>query len=636
MRIRFLPSLGYTCLHQSDSRISIITCLATFAAVCNAINLPRYDKQHALHLEIFDSQSPSPNGNSDPVGDRLGQPDLHPSADHLAVGYNGMVSCDVPLCSEMGTGILKRGGNAADAAVTVALCIGSINSHSSGIGGGSYIISANAGETISIDAREMAPAKAEKNMYEKVPLLSQFGGLAVAVPGELAGLYKLHTLHGSGKLSWAELFEPVIELNEKGWSAPQIWVRALKKIHDLLLSRVKSLRESWDFVFRDGSSDLVDIGDLVKRPNLAHTLRIIAQNGSADPFYDPNGPIVPSLVKASKRLGGIIESSDFSSYFVDVKKALSFKFTHNEQEYEVLTTKGASSGIALVAGLNFYSSVNEHVLNPGRQPELETHRLIEAMKWTAAARSHLGDVNDTYYNEIVEKYSNSEWTAELLDDHKYSDNETFPWKHYGPLYEISGKHGTSHFSVVDSEGGAVGMTTTVNLLFGSSVYDNHTGIFLNNQMDDFSQPKRKNAFDLSPSTLNFIGPKKRPLSSMAPTIIKKNGEIAYALGCAGGSRISTAILQAIVRMIYWKVPLLETIAWPRIHHQLLPEHVMVERIDLFDEEYKPGDIVLELENRKHTLFESGALTAMNAIKRTNGLWEGVSDYWRKRGAASGY
>lgn len=636
MRLTLLPRKVHSFNDNRPSFLSVITYLATFIVVCQALNIPQLNNQHALHMEIFDSHSEAKSGKNDPVGDRLGQPDLHPSKDNLAVGHHGMVACDVPLCSKMGTDILKRGGNAADAAVTVALCIGSINSHSSGIGGGSYIVSANGGETLSIDAREMAPAKAHKNMYENVPLLSQFGGLAIAVPGELAGLYKLHSLHGSGKLSWAELFEPVIKLNEEGWSAPQIWVRALQKIHELLLSRVKSLRESWDFVFQSDGSDLVDIGDHIKRPNLAETLRIIAKNGSADPFYDPEGPIVPSLIDTSKRLGGIIEALDFAGYSVNVTEALLFKFTHNDDDYELLTTKGASSGIALVAGLNFYSTVDDQSEGPETQPVLETHRLIEAMKWSAAARSHLGDVNETYYNDIVEKYSGPEWVAELLDEHRYSDDETFPWKHYGPLYEISGKHGTSHFSVVDNEGGAVGMTTTVNLLFGSLVYDNQTGIFLNNQMDDFSQPKRRNAFDLSPSTLNFVGPRKRPLSLMAPTIIRKNGEISYTLGCAGGSRISTAILQAIVRMIYWNFSLLDTIAWPRIHHQLLPEHVMVERLDLFADAYEPEDVVKILEQKKHTLFESGALTAMNAIRRTNGVWEGVSDYWRKRGQASGY
>ncbi|KAM9930147.1 hypothetical protein OXX59_000706 [Metschnikowia pulcherrima] len=623
-------------LYNAVLSLSVATFIVAFAAVGQAVSIPRMDGQVALQLEHYDPKDLPWSKGGDPVGDKIGQPDLHPSKEHLAIGRNGMVACDVPLCSEMGTDILKKGGNAADAAVTVALCIGSINSHSSGIGGGSYIVSSHADDTISIDAREMAPAKAHKDMYEKMPLFSQFGGPAVAVPGELAGLHKLYTLHGSGKLSWAELFQPVIELNENGWEAPQIWVRALNKIHEALLSRVKALRDSWDFVFRNEGSELVDVGDHITRPQLAKTLRLVAENGSAAVFYDPEGPIAPSLVKTSKRLGGIIETSDFTEYSVKVTEALSFNFAHGNEQYELLTTQGASSGLALVAGLNFYSTLDEQLSSSEVSPDLKTHRLVEAMKWASAARSHLGDVNETYYGQIVDKFSDPEWVSNLLTEGLYSDNKTFPWQHYGPLYEISGTHGTSHFSVVDNEGGAVGMTTTVNLLFGSSVYDNQTGIFLNNEMDDFSQPHRKNAFELSPSTLNFVGPLKRPLSSMAPTIIKKNGEIIITLGCAGGSRISTAILQAIVRMIFWENTLLDTIAWPRIHHQLLPEYIMVESLDLLDEEYQPLGVSSALERRNHTLYESGALTAMNAIKRTNGVWEGVSDYWRKRGEAKGY
>lgn len=576
----------------------------------------------------------------DPVGDKVGQPTLHPLEDFRRYGSKAMVSSDVPLCSTMGKQILQQGGNAADAAVTVALCIGSVNLHSSGIGGGGFIVTTNGNETLSIDARELAPALAHKHMYDGNPLLAQFGGLAVAIPGELAGLHELYVRHGSGNLSWHQLFEPVIELNRKGWVAGEIWARAVQKLDELLLSRVPPLRESWDFIYKQGKHQVIEEGDLVKRPNYAETLETIAKNGSAQIFYDPEGPIAPKLAKLAQKLGGIITAEDFAKYKAKVTKALQFNFAVDEDDYELSTTGGVSSGLALIAGLNFYSTLRDESPADKDDHVLKIHRLIEAMKWTALARSHLGDVNETYWDSIVGQYSSPKWAQTLLDNGMYSDETTFPWKHYGPLYELTEPHGTSHFSIVDDHGGAVGMTTTVNLLFGSLVYNRETGVVLNDEMDDFSMPDYSNAFNLTPSALNFIAPYKRPLSLTTPSIIKKNGQLHFLIGAAGGSRIVTAVLQAIVRVIYEEKLLLETIAYPRLHHQLIPLFAMVENVAMFNSEFRDTLACIKCDLEKsmnHTFFESGALTAMNGIKRSaDGGWEGVSDYWRKRGVADGY
>lgn len=568
-------------------------------------------------------------GSDDPVGDKIGQPSLHPSSELLRFGKNAMVASDVPICSSMGKQILLRGGNAADAAVTVALCIGSINLHSSGIGGGGFIVSSKKNDVISIDAREMAPGTAHKHMYDGMPLLAQFGGLAVAVPGELAGLYELYSRHGSGNLSWHQLFDPVISLNRNGWSSPEIWTRAVHKNHDSLLSRVPKLNDNWDFIYKEGK--LVEMGDWVTRPNYADTLEKIARNGSCAIFYDPHGPIAPKLAKLAQLLGGSLTPDDFGQYTAKVTKALLFNFTVDGDHYELSTTGGVSSGLALIAGLNFYSAVQT---NDSESDVLKTHRMIEAMKWTASARSHLGDVNETYFGELVERFSSPEWARDTTEK-KYSDKKTFPWQHYEPQYGLTEPHGTLHFSVVDEHGGAVGMTTTVNLLFGSLVYDNETGIILNDEMDDFLMPGVSNAFNLTPSVFNFIRPYTRPLSLTTPTIIKKNGELDFLIGAAGGSRIVTAVLQAIVRNIYEKLPLLETIAYPRLHHQLIPEYTWVENLDMFDKEYDDC-MKCKLEELHHDFLETGSLTAMNGIKKSDSGWLGVSDYWRKRGLADGY
>lgn len=586
----------------------------------------------------------------DPVNDKIGGPTLSPQKDYLVRGNSSMVALDVKICSEMGHEILLRNGNAADAAVTVALCIGSVNSHSSGIGGGAFILlwpgqnsttskssgfnlfadsAANTGP-ISIDARESAPLAAHKHMYDGMPLLAQFGGLAVATPGELAGLYELYSRHGSGNLSWADLFQPVVELNRRGWIAQKTWVLSVHKIHVKLLSWVPLLRHGWDFIYRpDGS--VVQEGDLITRPQYAESLEKIGRNGSSAIFYDPEGPFAPSLVKRAASCGGSITVDDFANYKPRVTEALRFTFCNDGSEYDLATTAGVSSGLALIAGLNFFSYLYEKF--PFKPDGMYMHRLIESMKWIASARSHLGDHEPEQFRMLQEKFTSRQWAQQLFENGKYNDSTTFTWPHYEPQYELTEPKGTSHFSVVDSQGGAVSMTTTVNLIFGSSVYDNTTGIILNDEMDDFSMPNVHNAFNLTPSKYNFIAPQKRPLSLTTPTIMRRDGELFLLIGAAGGSRIVTAVLQAIVRIIYEKLPLLQVVLFPRVHHQLIPEYVMAENTTMLEDSMH--GLQGFLENKNHSIFESGALTAMNGIQRVDGIWQGVSDFWRKGGVAAG-
>lgn len=576
-------------------------------------------------------EAPVPMVLVDPVGDPIGKPSLDPDRTHLHRGQNGMVACDVPLCSQMGVDILQQGGNAADAAVTVALCIGSVNSHSSGIGGGAYIISARGrDDVVLIDAREMAPGATEIDQFSN-PLVSKIGGLAVAVPGELKGLERLFELHGLGNLTWAQLIAPVIELNEKGWEALEIWTRALAKLVALAFSYVPLLAESWDFIYKDGR--IVKQGETVRRPALARTLGLVARNGSSAVFYDPHGPIAPSLAAAALRLGGVVTPNDFAHYNVSVQQPVGFAFGVGEDEYQLYTTRGVSSGPALAAGLNFWQAVNHH--QPTKDDGVLMHRLAEAMKWVASARTYLGDrVNSTTHAALVDRFTSKAWSRWLAQN-KYLDSTTFPWHHYRPQFEAVEDHGTAHFSVVDARGYAVGITTTVNLLFGSMVYDNVTGIVLNDEMDDFSFPHTRNAFNLTPLTNNYAAPYHRPLSLMAPTIVYKQDRVHLVIGAAGGSRIPTAIMHAIIRKVYQGLSLLEVLAFPRVHHQLIPEFMQIEDIDAFNAEHHQ-DMAANLHHRGHSLQQLGALTAMNAIGWADGWWEGVSDYWRKRGEAAGY
>lgn len=587
---------------------------------------------------------------NDPVGDPIGRPTNFPDSKHVVYGSQAMVSCDVPLCSTMGKQILLQGGNAADAAITVSLCIGSINSHLSGIGGGAFIISSKGNDTISIDAREMAPGRSYKNMYDRFPALSMVGGLAVAVPGELKGLDQLFRAHGSGNLTWAQLLEPVITLNEKGWAAQEIWVRGLSKMTSAVFPIAPIMAENWDFIFKNDTTNgqqqdkhrrqLVEVGDLIQRPNLAQTLRQIARNGSSDIFYDSRGDIVQSLIATANELGGVLLAEDFDAYNVSITPALSFEFHDN---YTLYTTGGSSSGLALIAGVNFYDQL--HIQRPVSSHDdiVATHRIIEAMKWISLTRSYFGDHNATFFGGLAAKFTSTQWAADRAQS-KYSDDQTFAWDNYEPQYEINRPHGTAHLSVVDGQGNAVAITTTVNLLFGSMVYDNRTGVILNDEMDDFSLPNHQNAFNLTPSIYNYISPHKRPLSLMAPTILKSGPAEAVELviGAAGGLRIPTAIFHAVVRTVYQKLPLVHAILRPRFHHQLIPEFLAVEDYGLFRQEHRISthglvrDVKAALERLGHDFLELGSLTAMNAIGRHGDGWHGVADYWRKRGHADGY
>ncbi|KAI5961266.1 uncharacterized protein KGF55_004191 [Candida pseudojiufengensis] len=560
---------------------------------------------------------------NDPLLDKIGQPDLNPSHKHLHEGSKAMVASDVPLCSTMGKNILLKGGNAADAAVTVALCIGSINSHSSGIGGGGFILSKKGEKVISIDAREMAPTLAYKEMYGSSEILSKIGGLAIAIPGELKGLYDLYKLHGSGKLTWKQLFAPIIELNYKGWKCSKIFEVVVAKENELVLSKVPSLKQMWDFIFNE-SGDLIKEGDFIRRPNYAKTLSIIANNGSSDVFYDPTGPIVPSLVNTITKWGGIISPEDFAKYHTIIEEPL----TTTIDKFKVYTSNGISSGLSLIAGLNFFHSI----YNPSDSDILYNHKLIESFKWSSSVRTRLGDKSNQK-QEVIKKFTGLDWISET----NYSDNQTFTWENYDPKYDLVEPQGTSHFAIVDENGDSVAMTTTVNLLFGSMIYDKNTGIILNDEMDDFSQPNVSNAFNLTPSIYNFVHPGKRPLSSTAPTIITYNDKVDFVIGAAGGSRITNAVLQAIIRVYYKNLSLLKTISYPRLHHQLIPQSLMCENITTYEEEYPGEEILKHLKEKNHTFLETGSLTAMNGIKRlTNGKLQGVSDYWRKRGEADGY
>lgn len=560
-----------------------------------------------------------------------------PSADKVAVRSKAAVSCDVPQCSTMGTDILRRGGSAVDAAITVSLCIGSINGFSSGIGGGGFMVVKDPhSKDLSFNFREAAPGAAHKDMYKDDPKKAQFGGLAVAVPGELDGLYEAFKRYSSGKLTWKQLFEPVIQLNRKGW----VVGKALELALEATEGDLRRYGNDWSWLYVEGEDGdngestnglrRAKAGDILTRNSLARTLEIIANNGSSAVFYDPNGPIAPHLVSTIQKTGGVMTVDDFAKYHTIVEEPLIGSFYGKQ----VLTATNPTSGPALLLGLNiidrFRDSKDAKGSPRGDSDPVSQQRLIEAMKWVSAGRTELGDPSDVSNKARVKEIMSQEWCDKVVAN--ISDYHTRPWQDYQPAYEVEDPAGTAHFSIIDENDMAVSMTTTVNLLFGSLVYDVTTGIILNSEMDDFSIPSKDNAYELKPSIYNYIAPYKRPLSSTTPTIVynKESGHVELVIGAAGGSRIVTAVFQGIVRKYAYGLSLLQTISFPRLHHQLLPETAYFETGGR-------KHIGEALKKRGHNVEYWIPRSVMNAVSREdNGDLHAVGDYWRKGGGGDGY
>lgn len=604
---------------------------------------------------------------------------------------NAAVSCDVPICSRLGTDILKRGGSAVDAAITTALCLGSVNSFSSGIGGGGFMLvkspSSSTHPSLAFNFREKAPAASFKDMYDNDPISSKIGGLAVGVPGELAGLYEAFKRYSSGKLTWAQLIEPVIKLNTEGFIIDEPLARALQVVEEVLVTKPDqwgwllarndvddepSQPSSWMSSILAPLSALIPntnaeqilinainnspvtsndetnsgndaaankspfrtkrLGERVIRKKFAQTLQMIAQNGSAEIFYDPKGPIAPALIDTITQSGGIMTLDDLANYDVKVTEPLVTSFLGRK----VYTTPNPSSGPILLFGLNLLGGFKD--LNKFDETDYDpiaTQRLVETMKWMGSSRSQLGDPVDRNNTLKIQAISSPEFADSIRGN--ISDDTTHPWQFYAPAYEAVDPHGTTHFSVLDANGMAVAMTTTVNLFFGSMLSDPVTGIVLNNEMDDFSVPHTRNAFNLEPSIYNYVAPFKRPLSSCVPTVVTNlnpdgsDRDVELVIGASGGSRILTSVFEGIVRKLIYNDSLVNTIRRARIHHQLLPDQAELEFSC-------PERVAADLKSRGHNVVYKRPASVSNAIYKnpeTNEI-HAVADWWRKRGKPAGY
>ncbi|BGP09746.1 hypothetical protein JCM10049v2_005619 [Rhodotorula toruloides] len=574
---------------------------------------------------------------------------------YLVSGWNGAVASEEERCSRMGVDVLRENGTGVDAAITTALCIGVVNSFSSGIGGGGFMVIRPPSSTrhglpatydasrnprcthpISIDFRETAPLASHPNMFTASARpddpswdpnrASKVGGLAVGVPGELRGFQAAYEVCGGG-VSWERIFRPVVQLAREFRVGKELQRRLNARWsggeEGPTISEWMKDEEDWRAMFmRPGGNEFLQEGDIVRREAYARTLEKLGKEG-ADVFYE--GEIADRIVETVRKDGGILSKDDMRSYKAVVRRAK--EGAYRGRKY--YTGSYPSGGPIIRMLLNVLDGYADFV-DAGRTG-LAEHRFIEAMKFAFAARTNVGDPpfvdNAAKLAEIpTRKYADAV-RGNITDD------RTHKLSYYEPRFDIKEDHGTTHLSVIDQWGGAVALTTTVNLIFGSRLMDKETGIILNDEMDDFATPGLPDAFGLRPSPFNYPAGGKRPLSSIAPLIMDhaNSDDVYLSLGGSGGSRIFGAVAQTLLNLD-WGHDLSSAVEAPRVHHQLLPAYVSIEST------FRP-DLVKELKARGHdvTLFDINlGIAEVQAVMRDrDGRFFAASDS-RKNGVPAAF
>ncbi len=494
-------------------------------------------------------------------------PPLEAFLHHPNGGRDGMVVAEEKVAARIGANMLAAGGNAVDAAVATGFALAVTHPRAGNIGGGGFMLvhMRDEGKTIAIDYRETAPAAATRDMY-----LDETGAvdqdaiqrsyLSAGVPGTVAGLLFAHEQYG--KLSRRAVMAPAIQLAERGWRLTY-YQAAMIESHRDLLTRDPIARAT--FFKPDGGGYLP--GEKFSRPHLARTLRAISRKGR-DGFY--KGAVANKIAGAMAANGGLVTREDLAAYKVDVREPVTGDF----RGYSIHSMPPPSSG-----GVHLIQMLNMLETRPPFESDGESatrlHFVAEIMRRAYADRAeHLGDPDFT--DVPVDSLTSDDYAAALVAGidaaaaSKSSDvSEGDPYPYEGP--------DTTHYSIIDKNGNMVANTYTLNLSYGSGIVVPGTGIVLNNEMDDFSAaPGVPNAYGLVGGEKNAIEAGKRPLSSMTPALIFKDGEPFMAVGAPGGARIITAVFNVIVNVIDRNMNIADAVDAPRIHHQWLPDQLRYE------------------------------------------------------------
>ncbi|RDW60641.1 hypothetical protein BP6252_12024 [Coleophoma cylindrospora] len=515
-------------------------------------------------------------------------------------GSHGAVASESKICSQIGVDLMKRGGNAADAMVGTVICVGVVGMYHSGIGGGGFmLIRGPDGEFETVDFREKAPAAAYEDMFRGNVIGSMRGGLAAAVPGDLAGLEYLHTKYGS--LPWKAVVNPAVHVARYGFPVSEDTVRYMaagsSPENNFLVED-----PSWAIDFAPNGT-LLKLGETLTRKRYADTLEQIADYG-VGVFYD--GEIANYTVAAVQATNGTMTLDDLRDYKVIIREPISIDY----RGYKLYSTGAPSGGAVALSILKIIEGYN---MSDASIAQLNTHRLDEAMRFAYGAHSELGDPDffsymDDFVADMIKESTASDIRGKILDDRTQNVSV------YDPKgFAIHENHGTSHIVASDSSGLSITLTSTVNLLFGSQVCVPETGVILNNEMNDFSIAGVSNGFGFVPSPINYIRPHKRPLSSITPIIVTHpNGTLYVTIGAAGGSRIITSTMQGVWHVLDHGMNMSAALKQPRFHDQLLPDRTGFEAE--FDK-----DVIESMRKKGHNVTIEPYLTAVQAIRR---LWNG--------------
>ena len=564
----------------------------------------------------------------------------------------GMVVSDESLASAAGVKILKHGGNAVDAAVAVGFALAVVEPEAGNIGGGGFmLVRLNDGQSHFVDYRETAPAKASRDMYAQAGVdkdASVVGWKSVAVPGTVAGLALALKTYGTKNL--AEVMAPAIDLAAKGFPVDQR-LAALLQDESSTLGRFPTTKR----IFLGGASSKQ--GQIFRQPELAATLRRIAKKGASD-FYV--GKTAQDLAGEMQREGGLITLDDLANYRPKIREPLLASYKSRGHDWQVITSPPPSSGgVAVIEELNILSPVELK----GWHDASSVHWVIEAMRRAFADRAEF--LADADFAKIPVPGLTSTCYADALrksiDPERASDSKMVkpgnPFRYEAQpgangecpqtaqngnasdgesavqtaLREAARGGHTTHFSVVDATGNAVANTYTLNDNFGSGVTSSN-GFFLNDEMDDFTaHPGTPNMFGLTQSEANTIAPGKRPLSSMMPTILLRDGKLSFVIGSPGGPTIISAALLSILNWMRLGMDAQAAINAPRFHQQWLPDFVALEPIF-------PNAVAKDLESRGFKLFPArewiGQVEAIG-IEADTGQRLGAADQ-RRKGSAIGY
>lgn len=521
---------------------------------------------------------------------------------------NGMVVSASPIASEVGVTILKKGGNAVDAAVAVQFALAVVYPNAGNIGGGGFMVYRSAtGEKNTLDFREKAPNSASRAMYldnsgNPIVEKSLYGHLASGVPGSVAGMVAAHQKYG--KLKWEELVEPAVKLAENGF---KITARQANELNGMKM-RFAQLNPLGTALLKH---DRWKEDDVLVQKELANTLKAIQKEGLKG-FYE--GPVADSIIAEMQRGGGIMTKQDLKNYQAIWRKPVIGQY----KDYQIITMPPPSSGgIALVQLLK---SVEPFPLNKwGHNSDSTVQLMVEAERRVYADRAtYLGDPD---FYPVPQKQL-------VADAYVRQRMRNFNWQKASKSAEISAgeiapkeHEETTHFSIVDRDGSAVSITTTLNGSYGSAVVVKGAGFLLNNEMDDFSvKPGAPNMYGLVGGEANSIAPNKRMLSSMTPAILTKDGQLFMVVGTPGGSTIITSVFQTILNVIEFNQSMQAAVTSKRFHHQWLPDQIDIEDKAL------DSLTLQQLKNKGYKILPRGPIGRVDAILKTKwGYYQGGAD-----------